>query len=121
MNCLSSCLVCLPVLCVLLHHPPHTTRGNIAIDLKDNQKLAGETNNQFKYIFVAIDMFTRFVYAVPMKDKYRKKSDNRIVLKSDVIQTYARAELEEKKLKQRFRQSASGTYEIRVFFVFLSC
>ena len=50
----------------------YTTRGNIAIDLKDNQKLAGETNNQFKYIFVAIDMFTRFVYAVPMKDKTDK-------------------------------------------------
>ena len=50
----------------------YTTRGNIAIDLKDNQKLAGETNNQFKYIFVAIDMFTRFVCAVPMKDKTDK-------------------------------------------------
>ena len=43
---------------------------------------------------------------------YRKKSDNRIVLKSDVIQTYARAELEEKKLKQRFRQSASGNWRV---------
>ena len=50
----------------------YTTRGNLGIDLKDNQNLAGNTKGKYQYIFVAVDLFTRYVYAVPMKKKETK-------------------------------------------------
>lgn len=43
----------------------------LQIDLLDYQKYA-KSNNGFKYIFIAVDIFSRYAYAVPIKNKEPK-------------------------------------------------
>ena len=51
------------------HHPLQ----EIQIDIADVTK-SGAVNNNFRYLFVAIDIFTKFCHAVPMKDRQPSES-----------------------------------------------
>ena len=51
------------------HHPLQ----EIQIDIADFTK-SGAVNNNFRYLFVAIDIFTKFCHAVPMKDRQPQES-----------------------------------------------
>ena len=51
------------------HHPLQ----EIQIDIADFTK-SGAVNNNFRYLFVAIDIFTKFCHAVPMKDRQPSES-----------------------------------------------
>lgn len=56
------------------------------MDLMDFQKFARQ-NSGYKYVFVAIDIFTKFVYIAPIKDKSQKHVAqvlNKIFLSGDV-------------------------------------
>lgn len=56
------------------------------MDLMDFQKFARQ-NSGYKYVFVAIDIFTKFVYIAPIKDKSQKHVAqvlNKIFLSGDI-------------------------------------
>ncbi|GFU70974.1 uncharacterized transposon-derived protein F54H12.3 [Trichonephila clavipes] len=65
-----------------LHKPVrHKFQRNRA-DLVDMQSLA-EFNNGYKYLLTCIDLFSKFAWAVPLKDKFGKsvKSGLEIIFK----------------------------------------
>ena len=51
------------------HHPLQ----EIQIDIADFTE-SGAVNNGFRYLFVAVDIFSKFCYAVPIKDKQPDES-----------------------------------------------
>ena len=51
----------------------HEPLQEIQIDLTDFTKSA-EANNGFRYAFVAVDVFSKYVWAVPCKDKMPEES-----------------------------------------------
>ena len=60
---------------VIVSHPNH----QYAIDLKDVKEYS-ETNNNTKYLFCAVDCFSRFAFVEPMKDKKAETSEKALAL-----------------------------------------
>ncbi|GFV07412.1 uncharacterized transposon-derived protein F54H12.3 [Trichonephila clavipes] len=87
-------------------------------DLVDMQSLA-EFNKGYKYLLTCIDLFSKFAWAVPLKDKFGKsvKSGLEIIFKErkpKVLQTDAGKEFLNKIVQNYFKKSECNFFFLQI-------